>query len=130
MEIKEKEKIIQILNELALLEFKTNHNLSEVARIIDVKNYNKDPEVKKLRKALLEILPKETKSIKYHISNMGMLEIDRLEDGEVPGTYIVENRIFNALQIPYSYVMGKPIGKRTAKGIIEILEKSFTRYAL
>lgn len=130
MEIKEKEKIIQILNELALLEFKTNYNLSEVARIIDVKNYNKDPEVKKLRKALLEILPKETKSIKYHISNMGMLEIDRLEDGEIPGTYIVENRIFNTLQIPYSYVMGKPIGKRAAKKIVEILEKSFIRYAL
>lgn len=130
MEIKEKEKIIQILNELALLEFKTNYNLSEVARIIDVKNYNKDPEVKKLRKALLEILPKETKSIKYHISNMGMLEIDRLEDGEIPGAYIVENRIFNTLQIPYSYVMGKPIGKRTVKKVVEILEKSFIRYTI
>lgn len=133
--VKERQQEIeQLLNEIALVEFEYNYNLSEYARIVNYEKIKQDERVQLFISKIEEILKpmfKDMPNMEYDISEMGMLDIYEIEkQTEIMKQCKSQLRIFHTLETPYAYVMGKACGKRNGAKYLEDLKYSFKRYAI
>ena len=116
----EKDTILDLLNKIAILEFKTNYNLGEYGRITDV-NKLRDNEQYKLTKEELEGILDSILSnteFSYRIMNFGTLSITHPINVNTFSSVSCSQEVLNYkhnINLPYTYVMGKKIGKRYAK---------------
>ncbi len=124
---KQKDAIIFILNEIALLEFKVNYNLSEYKRIADVNKLNDNEQFKTLKKELENILNPilNNTEFEYKIMNFGTLSIYHPCNTDIISSVKCSQDVLNYrhnILLPYAYVMGKSIGKKYAKSWLENLK--------
>lgn len=118
-----KDTIIDLLNKIAVLEFKVNYNLGEYGRIADVNKLEDNEQYKSLKRELEDILNSilENTEFNYKIMNFGTLSISH----PINATNILEGCSQNVLSyrhsinLPYAYVMGKKVGKRYAQEWLE-----------
>lgn len=120
----EKDTILDILNKIAILEFKTNYNLSEYKRIADVNKLENNEQYISLKdelKGMLDSILNGTE-FDYRIMNFGTLSISHPINtntfSNVPCSQEVLNYRHN-INLPYAYVMGRGIGKKYAKEWLE-----------
>lgn len=114
------ERVIKILNKIAVLEFKYNSLLSEYQRILNYPKIKEDNKFKELSKEIDSIIGPYMKDYKYKVTELGTLEI--LQESEKLGEttiYKVCLNLFHNVKLPYAYVMGKACGKRISKQILE-----------
>lgn len=115
------QEIMKELNTICLLEFMDNYNKSELVRIVKTSEA-----AHKRAKALKEALQKEVKEgLVVDVSDEGSLFIKEFEsDNGTSKTYKQLKNIFPQIskRIPYSYVMGRPVGKRVMQQIVEELK--------
>lgn len=116
--IKEREdEIVKILNNIAVLEFSINYNLGETGRLLDQNKVEENKDYLKLKAKLEEILePLKNTEFKYKIMNFGALSISHsINEGDILRDCSQEVLGFrHNIQLPYTYVMGKRVGKKVA----------------
>lgn len=122
-QIKSKEvEIVNVLNEIAIEEFKANYNLGEYARVADKNKFGISSKYQELKSKLENIIKPiiEGTTFKYSIMNFGTLSISHPITASIlqDCTQDVLDYRHNVM-LPYSYVMGKGIGKRYAKEWLE-----------
>lgn len=116
------QEIMKELNTICLVEFRDNYNKSEMVRIV-----KRSEEAHRRAKALKESLQKEVKDgFIVEVSEEGSLFIKQLlEDNGTSKTYQQVKNIFAQVlkKLPYSYVMGKPVGKRVMEQTVQELKQ-------
>ena len=116
----EKDTILDLLNKIAILEFKTNYNLGEYGRITDANKLRDNEQYKLIKEELEGILDSilSNTEFSYRIMNFGTLSITYPINintfSSVPCSQEVLNYRHN-IDLPYAYIMGKKIGKRCVK---------------
>ena len=110
-----KDTIIQLLNEIALLEFTVNYNLGEAGRICDYNKLEENEQYKYLKNELSTLLDTilSNSEFKYRIMNFGAMSISHpINEGTILkdcSQEVVSYR--HTIDLPYTYVMGRSIGK-------------------
>lgn len=112
------DRIINLLNQMAIFEFSMNYNLGEYSRVADVNKVEESENYKSFKKQLEDILNPilEGTEFTYKIMNFGTLSISH----PINATTIFEGCSQDVLSyrhkvnLPYAYVMGKSVGKKNA----------------
>lgn len=112
------DRIINLLNQMAIFEFSMNYNLGEYSRVADVNKVEESKNYKSFKKELEDILNPILKGTEftYKIMNFGTLSISH----PINTTTIFEGCSQEVLSyrhkvnLPYAYVMGKSVGKKNA----------------
>lgn len=112
------DRIINLLNQMAIFEFSMNYNLGEYSRVVDVNKVEESENYKSFKKQLEDILNPilEGTEFTYKIMNFGTLSISH----PINATTIFEGCSQDVLSyrhkvnLPYAYVMGKSVGKKNA----------------
>ena len=118
MKIELSKELERLQNIVALEELKANYDKSEWHRIITDTEYNPSEAYQKAQALLNE---EYTGTLEAKINNLGTITITETV-GEHIGNIEVKRvigTIFPTVQLPYSYVMGKKIGKKVARSILE-----------
>ena len=111
-----KDAIIQLLNEIALLEFTVNYNLGETGRICDYNKLEENEQYKYLKNELSTLLDSilGNSEFKYKIMNFGTMSISYpINQGTILKNCSQEVKSYrHTLNLPFAYVMGKGIAKK------------------
>lgn len=115
-----KDKVMNLLNKIKLIEFKYNCTLGEYARISNYSKIRQDSNFKRYKSEIEEILRPYTKDLVVKISEIGLLEIleavDKLGDSVI---YQSKLTLISNLDLPYAWVMGKTCSKKVSQQILE-----------
>lgn len=118
-----KNKIIELLNKIAILEFKINYNLGETGRVCDYNKLEENEQYKYLKNELSTLLDSilGDSEFEYKIMNFGTMSISHpINTGDILrdcSQDVVSYR--HTLNLPYAYVMGRKVGKKCMTNWIE-----------
>ena len=120
------EEITAILNEIAVNEFKRNYNKSEAARILEECCGERDPLALELEAKLSSKLTPDS-DIQVKVSNIGVYTVT-VPSLDFPGCRVVAKQLYPSVKLPYTYVMGGKVGKRSMLSFVEDYEAHKKRF--